>query len=534
MSSIYENINSLYNKKGYIERYGVELWVSVVVIMIFVLAILYFHIMNNIKPIIADWDNQKCNPAVIPFAGLINKSKDTTAFEFTGQNFTGCIQSILTNITAHAFQPFYYLINMFADSFKELAGAVNGIRAQMDKMRDSIKDFSTETMSRTLNITMPLVQLIINIKDMGSKMVGVLSASLFTLMGSYLTMKSLFLFIINLIVTILIILGITTAALLIISFIPIFGSWAIPIAAVDLAIFIAILIPTLLIKIFMSDIMNLSTPNTPDIPTCFAGSTLINVMNTEGTCQKNISSVQVGDILSDHSVVTGIMQLSSEGQTMYTLDGILVSGEHKVFHSTLGCIHVKSHPESKEITHFNEPYLYCLLTSNKKIKINNTLFCDWDDIDDIVIDKLNKNCVPRGYIPEDFKNEDIHTYLDNGLHESTKIKLKNGREIKIKNIKVNDILLNGERVVGTIKIDATGLKGIISEYDLDNGIRISCTTNININNYLGGINTFNLYGNTILSETPDVYLYQLLTTTGSFNANGVMIGDYNNGLDRFL
>jgi hypothetical protein len=528
MSNIYENINNLYNKKGFTEKYGSEIWITIITLLVFFIATTYFYAMNNIKPIVADWENQRCNPAVMPFAGLINNGKNTTPLEFTGQNFTSCVQGILTNITAYAFQPFYYLMKTMTDAFSELGDAVNGIRSEFDKIRNSIKNFSTETMGRTLNITLPIVQMLISIKDMGAKVIGTLSASLYTLMGSYLTMKSLFLFIVDLIVKILIILAGIIVCFLIIAAIPIFGSWAIPVAAVNIAIMIAILIPTIMIKIFMDDIMNLSTPNTPSVPRCFSEHTLI---KTKDGRNIKISDIKVNDVLEDNSIVTGIMKLSSDEQDMFNLGGIIVSGEHRIYYdNTLGYINVKNHPDSQLVEKFYEPYLYCLTTNTKCIPIGEYIFSDWDDIDANVIEKLNKNCVSKGYIPKNFKYEDIHYYLDNGLHRDTPIKLKNGHAITIDKIKVNDILNNGGIVLAVIKIDATKIKGLY-EYKLEDGSKICCSGNINLNNYLGGINTFNLYGKQIYGEE---YLYQLLTTTGTFNVNNLNVGDYNTGIDKFI
>lgn len=537
MSNIYENINQLYTTTGFTEKYGSELWVTVIIIILFFIAITYFYIMNNIKPILADWDNQKCNPAVIPFAGLINNGKDTTPFEFTGQNFTYCIQGILSNITAYAFQPFYYLMKVMTDAFSELGNALNGVRAQFDKIRTAMDTFSTETMGRTLNITMPIVQMMINIKDMGAKVMGILSASLYTLMGSYLAMKSLFLFIIDLIITILIILAGIIAAFLVIAAIPLFGTWALIPAGINIAIMILILIPTIMIKIFMDDIMHLSTASTPGIPGCFEDTTPIKLKDNS---IKKIVDVDVGDQLCDGGIVTGIMKLSAKGQDIYNLHSVIVTGEHRVCIRGGGgrasWVKVKDHPDSivVEKKDFNKPYVYCLLTDTKSFIINDVLFSDWDDIDDKVIESLTENCVNKGYIPPNFTNADIHTYLDNGLHALTKIKLLNGQLLTIDNVRINDILSGGETVVGTIKIDATTLKGGVNEYKFDNGISIRCSNNITINNYLGGINTFDLYGHPILDEPGCLYLYQLLTSTGSFNANGVEIGDYNKGIDNNL
>ena len=239
-------------------------------------------------------------------------------------------------------------------------------------------------------------------------------------MGSYLAMKSLFLFIIDLIITILIILAGITAGLLITSFIPIFGTWAIPIAATNLAIFIAILIPTVMIKIFMDDIMNLSTRGTPDVPTCFDETTPIKMKDAS---VKPITAVNVGDVLIDGTIVTGIMKLSAEHQVIYNLYTTIVTGEHRVYHPENGWIKVKDHPDSIIMPNYNKPYVYCLITNTKTFMVGETLFSDWDDIDADVIAQITKNCVPKGYIPPNFTNEDIHSYLDNGLHPSTKIKL---------------------------------------------------------------------------------------------------------------
>jgi hypothetical protein len=287
--------------------------------------------------------------------------------------------------------------------------------------------------------------------------------------------------------------------------------------------------------------MHLSTANTPGIPGCFEDTTPIQMKDAS---IKKIVDVEVGDELYDGSIVTGIMKLSSAGQSVYNLHNVIVTGEHRVALSADCCqsqsnssssswIKVKDHPDSK-IVDFNKPYVYCLMTDTKSFIIKELLFSDWDDIDDKVIEKLTENCVSKGYIPPNFTNSDIHAYLDNGLCPSTKIKLINGREITINNVKVNDILIGGETVVGTVKIDATKLKGGVYDYKFDDGISIRCSNNITINNYLGGINTFELYGNPILDEPPCIYLYQLLTSTGSFNANGLIIGDYNKGIDNNL
>ena len=156
--------------------------------------------MNHIQPIVADWNNQKCSPVVIPFAGLINKPANMTAFEFAGSNFTNCVTTILANISSDAFAPVEYLMNVFIHEFKSIVGAMDAVRAVFDKIRINIKIVIDNVMSRLLNIMIPVQQFIVLMKDMLAKINGALAGILYTVFGSYLTIKSLFSNIINTIV----------------------------------------------------------------------------------------------------------------------------------------------------------------------------------------------------------------------------------------------------------------------------------------------------------------------------------------------
>ncbi len=536
-NNIFSKINNLYNKKGFLDKYGLDIWTAIIICLVFFVITSYFYVLNNIKPIVADWENQKCSPAVMPFAGLINKGPNDSVFDFTGKNFTGCVQSILTNIIAYAFQPIYYIMKNLTNSFSELISALNSVRAIFDKIRVTIKDFSKETMGRTLNITMPIVQMIIAIKSMGAKMIGTLTASLYTLFASYLTLQSFFLLIFKLITTILIALGITIAGLFIANFFA-FGALS-PIIAINIAIMIAILIPMVLVQIFMSNVLSLSSqslPSVPGQPRCFSNKTMVDVILNDVCIKKSIANIEVGDVLKYGEKVTAIMKFSSKNQALYSIDGIRVTGEHRIFHKKLGWIKVKEHPSRIFINSFKEPYVYCLGTDTKTFTLENSLgdkqlYSDWDDIDEDVINSL------YFALPNNFSNKDIHSYLDNGIIGSSLVEVKNNEYIEIKDIQVNDILANGEQVLGIIKIDADDLQDIYEYTYKDNTI---CGCNVNVclgANGIGanGIGTNGIGANGIgANGKREKYLYQLLTDTGTFKVNGIMIKDYNYGIDKFL
>ena len=538
MENVFTQINDIYNKKGFLERYGTDLWISVIIMIIFFIVTSYFYVMNHVKPILANWDNDKCSPSVIPFAGLINKDPKMSVFEFTGKNFTGCIQTILKTIASDAFAPIYYVMKLFIDEFKNFVHSIESIRHIFDKIRITIKTFLQDVMSRLLNITMPIMKFMIVMKDMLSKMNGTLTATTYTLMGAYLSIESLFANIINFIIIILVALSVTIIALL---FIP-FGIGE-AIAIPFIAMMIAITIPTIAIQVFMGDIFKLPTRSTPSIPGCFSGETeLVKYVNQPETergkeiikIKIKIKDVKVGDILSDSSYVTGVIKFSSKEQYIYKLYDVIVTGEHRVYHDDLGWIKTKDHPDSIEINDYNDPFVYCLITSNKIIKIGKTIYSDWDDIDEDIITKLEKKC---SLLPSNFKNIDIHHYLDNGLLGETDIVMNGGTLKNVKNIEINDILKNDVIVLGKVEIDAINLNTIYN-YTLKTENNESITIygkNIELSN---ASNLEILESHSIKQNEREKIneLYQLITNKGGeFEINNnIKIKDYNYGIDKYL
>ena len=527
------NIKKIYIQRGYLQMYGMDIFVSVIICIIFFILSSYFYILNNLDPIKANWAVERCSPAVIPFAGIIQRGSTggETVLEFTEKNFTGCIQTILTNVTSYAFQPVYYIMHNLTNLFSDALNAVDAIRGEFNTIRNSITTFSREVMGRTLNITMPIVQMVIGIKDTIGKINGTMTASILTLFGSYLTFKSLLLFIIELVTVILYILLGICVGLIAIADIPLFGSWAIPIAIVDVAIMAAILIPVVVIRDMMTDVLSLSTRSVPSAPSCFVGNTLLDIkksgLNEDvEIISKCINSVEIGDALSTGEIITSIMKFERNGNTIYDNDGIFVTGEHMILDCSVGgrkqWIKVKDHIRSIK-TNLNDEFVYCIGTNTKSFSVKSkyslySQFLDWDDITDENFKLIQKKLLKT--IPE-FKKEDIHYHLDNGLIGTTIIDLFNGDKINISDINVNDILRNNVKVTGVIKIDGTCIK-TITKYTSDEKIIIGANLNLCLT----------------MKETNEIktydILYHLLTDSGYFISTGIVVRDYNHGIDKYL
>jgi len=518
-----KQLNELYDKVTFSNKHGLDMWLAIIIIILFVIAILYFHVLNNLQPIKADWARQRCNPEVLPFAGIINNGSDTTPMEFTANNFTYCIRSILESIANYSFQPIRYMLSIITTAFVALATAINELRNMFNYLRNSLANITEVTMGKALNFIIPIIQFVLTVKEIASKSAAVMVASINSVMSAYLGAQSLMLFMVKMFIVVLIAIAIL---------VKIFWSiwpFGIPLAIAGTVTFLLLLIPTIRIQKFMQDILDLKTASPPGAPACFSKSTHVMLKNNNS---KTIDNIDIGDVLADGSTVTGTMKLSSKNQTAYVLNGIVVTGNHSVYHHEKGWISVEEHPESSKLEIFDEPFVYCINTDSKTICLGNVIYADWDDLDDIDINDMQTTCVNVGLLPQNFTMKDIHYYLDNGFHEESLIKLQYGKTTTIKNINIGDVLLDGEKVVGKIKIDANNIQGVYY-YDI-NGIKIKCSKNISIydNNFqMTKKNTSFMSGN----EITDVnYLYHIVTDLGTLNIHGLTVEDYNSGLEKFL
>jgi len=503
MDNNLNKIIKMYDKLNYFDQYGGSLVLFIVITLIILILISYFHTMINIQPIVDDWPNQRCKPNIMPFAGFITHPEGVSATEYTSQNFTYCIQNLLSNITGDALTPLTFFTNLLKSVADSIQSSIQSIRAMFDKIRTNFQQVSEEIMGRLMNVMIPLMQIIISFRDLIGKIQGTMTAGLFTLFGGFYTLQTLMGAIAQFIIIIL-----TALAAMIAIF------WSVPftwgVAAANTSIFIAIAIPMAIILAFMINVLHVKTNLSIPSVKCFDKNTLIEM--NDGS-HKKIQFVETGDILLNNNTVTAKIKVATKGSTMYLLNNIIVSDSHIVKYND-DWIHVSKHPNAIKIHSYNEDYLYCLNTTNKIIEINNLIFTDWDEIYD---DKLYY--IIQNHVPNKNKNF-IHKFLDCGFVRSTKIMTQNNCYVDIDKIKINDILENGEKVYGIVEIDGST---IIQQFKYNLG------ENCFVEGYMP---TFHSQNEIIKNKHRK--LYHLLTNKKTFKIENTIFQDYNAAIDRFL
>ena len=519
-------INNMYQNLSYFDNYGSSVFIFIVLIIILFLSFSYFQVMNQLKPIKDDWAAKRCSPKVIPFAGLINKPDNMSIVDFTGQNFTYCMQNILTSITGDAVQPLTYITAGLSEIFKELFEALQFIRNMMANIRASMASIAKEILGRVLNIMTPLQTIIIAVMDSMQKINGVLTAGLYTSLGTYYALKSLLGAIVQFIIIILIILVGLILGMWILPF-----TW--PLAMTMTAVFVSVAIPMAIIIGFMTDVLHVRTdltiPGVPK-PSCFDKNT--NIKMNDGSF-KPISEIEVGEKLANDILVTAKMKLDAKGSIMYNLNGTIVSGTHTIKHGDIW-MPVSKYPHKILVEKYEEPYLYCLNTETKRLHINDFIFVDWDELTEDDIKQLlhtESGVRPKG---STFNSTlDIHKYLDGGFIENTIITLLDGSKREIKDIQIGDVLDGGTKVYGLVEIEGKCLHELC-EYNLGSNRILKGGPNINVcDKQISFITT--LEENIQKKQIPkQPKLYHLLTDYESFYVDNIKFYHYNSTIELFL
>ena len=517
--SFEQYINKITTKVGYLDKYGGSVIVTMITLFVFFLLFSYLYIIARLKPIKNDWENQRCNPEVMPFAGFINKKPGQSAFDFTSENFTYCTEMILNKIVGYFTLPVQYSVSTLTKFYSELLTSFNMIRHIMTYIRNKIVTIVGDIFARIFNVVVPVQVILIKLKSILGKSVGSITGMLYTVVTLFLSMKAFLGAFLEIIVIGLVVLAAATIAMWILPF-----TW--PIAATMTALFVAVAVPLGVVATGLGDVLHITTShNIPNKPGCLDKDTIIELEDGE----KKVTELKVGDTLKDGSKITAFMKLATSGREMFDLNGVIISGSHKVLFNS-NWIDVAVHPSAQLLEDYEEPYIYCFNTTNKRVTIGKMVFLDWDEIDDY--DFLELKLLTKNFIDINASTKNIHSHLEGGFHEDTIIELEDGRAVKIKDLRVFDQLRFGESVLGIVEIDAPNMSNIYN-HKIKNHTIIGGSNLWIDDDDLGKFTTLGLKSNVYKGKTPDK-LYQILTDSGTLVINGVMFLDYNSAIEEIM
>ena len=288
---------------------------TIYIILIFVGMFAINVFVINYQTINDNWNDYKCRPAVMPFAGIFGHDP--------GKNFTDCIGSMQGDFMKVFLQPIEYVIALLGDSAKEFTQAIQDIRGVLDKVRGFLSSILEEVFGIFLNVILEIQKLMISIKDLVGKLIGVLITSLYLMDSSIKTMQSI---------------------------------WKGPPGQLLKALCFH---PSTKVKLDSGKIINIS-----DVKI--------------GDKLENGSEVYVTMIIknkADNKYISEMYKFNNgvNNNPIYVTDGHLVEIEKDKF------VYVKDHPDSEKCNEMDNDTLICFITKDHIIQIGKYRFGDWED-----------------------------------------------------------------------------------------------------------------------------------------------------------
>jgi hypothetical protein len=282
-----------------------------------IVVMMYFKSALEIKE---NWPLYRCNPPYWIFSENIS------------EDFNYCIQNTQVNLMGYLLQPMNYMISSLSSMSSNFNESINQIRFLFSGTRDFVTNIVQSIFGVFLNMIVEFQKMIISIKDMVGKMIGIVVTIMYVLDGSIKTMNS---------------------------------AWSGP--------------PGQLVKA---------------IGSCFHPDTLVQI--NDGTIYKMQDLPLGAQLKDGGKVFAVLKIANLKNEHLYKIKGgipndkqendIYVTGEHFIFDTiTNKWVMVRDYSKSILQRQIHTDWFSCIITTTHRIQINETIFWDWED------DELTKN-----------------------------------------------------------------------------------------------------------------------------------------------
>lgn len=193
ITPIFNKINDIYVKSTYLERYGGSIIFAVFAILVVACYFVYLNIQNNKEIVKKDWATNKCNPAYMPFAGMIMEPKDMTNMEYTIQNFSECSETILKDIIQVALAPVEAASILISASVSILTGVTTNLMGAISGFRsNTIQKETTKAADTQTEFSTILTKVVAKVRSALKKGEGILTTIFFVFFSAYKAAASVF------------------------------------------------------------------------------------------------------------------------------------------------------------------------------------------------------------------------------------------------------------------------------------------------------------------------------------------------------
>jgi hypothetical protein len=189
-------VNKLYEKTTYLDRYGGSLVIAVFTIIGVSLFFSYSYLKNHSDVIKNNWQQNRCNPIYIPFAGMIINPKNMSKHEYATNNFFHCFGVLLKDVVEVALAPIEAASILISASVSLIIGTMNSLMGAILYLRNSIASGFGLLGNRSLNALTLLTKLSQLVTSSFNRSQGILVTIMYIFFTAYDMLSSFFLILI--------------------------------------------------------------------------------------------------------------------------------------------------------------------------------------------------------------------------------------------------------------------------------------------------------------------------------------------------
>lgn len=172
-------IDTIYTDATYAARYGLDIFLTILIVGIILCLIGYFSMLNNLQSLRANWDTEKCKPANLPFVHIINPDPNLTAQEQINNNINECLKDGVKNMAMGSLNDIFDKFNVFHDLKTFFDNFVHLVQSIFLWLFNSIAYLINLLLSLLQKTFLGFTHIFLKIDDMFNKFLGIIVTNLF-------------------------------------------------------------------------------------------------------------------------------------------------------------------------------------------------------------------------------------------------------------------------------------------------------------------------------------------------------------------
>jgi hypothetical protein len=179
---IVDKINTYFDNASYSELHSNDIWFTIIIFIVVIFVALYFFIISAIKSYKTSWQQDKCNPLLMPFASVINSEESKgKELDYIINNFNECLNTLNAELAQQAKKP----IESAALSIEGIFGSIHTAFIELQNfivyMYNLILQIFTLIMNKLQIILENIKYFFMNMNDFFAKVLSSLTVTYYTL-----------------------------------------------------------------------------------------------------------------------------------------------------------------------------------------------------------------------------------------------------------------------------------------------------------------------------------------------------------------